>query len=126
MENLGKWMQESLSSGKTEENSPLGLAMNYCLKRWSEMTEFCHTPGVPLSNAECERAIKRIIPHRKASLFYKTAKGAHVGDVMQSLMITCEEADVSSFDYLAWLQENKSKVASSPSDFLPWMMPKLS
>ena len=124
LESLGKWMQDSLKTEETEENSPLGLAMTYSLKRWSELTEFCHTPGVPLSNAECERNIKRVITHRKNSLFYKTAKGAQVGDVIQSLIVTCHESGINCFDYLTWIQENKSAAQSTPEKYLPWCLPQ--
>jgi transposase len=120
MDDLGKWMMEQIQSKKVEENSELGGAIKYCLNRWSELTEFLYTPGVPLSNSEAERAIKKIITHRKNSLFYKTEKGAHVGDVIQSLIATCEAANINIFKYLAWIQENKSKVKADPGKFLPW------
>ncbi len=111
---------KGLASGDIEENGALGGAVNYMVKRWTELNEFLHTPGVPLSNAECERIIKKIITHRKNSLFYKTAKGAHVGDVIQSLIATCQEAGISPFKYLTWLQENKTAVRQSPEAYLPW------
>jgi hypothetical protein len=123
MKELGEWMVRKMESGEVEENSPLGKAINYSLKRWTELNEFLYTPGVPLSNAECERSIKRIITHGKNSLFYKTAKGAHVGDVIQSLITTCQDSGVNCFKYLAWLQENKSQVKVNPADFLPWCLP---
>lgn len=117
---LGKWMMVGIDTGAIEENGALGSAVKYMIKRWTELNEFLHTPGVPLSNAECERTIKKIITHRKNSLFYKTAKGANVGDVIQSLIATCQEAGVSPFKYLAWLQENKTAVKQAPETFLPW------
>lgn len=120
MDGLGQWMQDQVESDKTEENSPLGGAINYCLKRWTELTEFLRIPGVPLSNSEAERAIKKIITHRKNSLFYKTEKGAKNGDVIQSLVATCEESGKNPIKYLAWIQENKSKVTQHPEQFLPW------
>ena len=80
MEELGIWLSEQRK--EVEENGPLGAAIRYSLDRWTELNEFLHTPGVPLSNAECERTIKLIIMHRKNSLFYKTIKGAHVGDCL--------------------------------------------
>ena len=78
MDRLGRWMTEQLASGAIEENSDLGGAVQYFLKRWTTLNEFHHLPGVPLSNAECERTIKSIIRHRKNSLAYKTEKkGSH-------------------------------------------------
>lgn len=47
------------------------------LKRhWKELTLFLRVPGVPLDSNAVERALKKAILHRKASLFYKTANGA--------------------------------------------------
>lgn len=121
MERLGKWMQDGLKQGYVEENSELGGAIAYCLERWTELNEFLHTPGIPLSNAECEQKIKLIITHRKNSLFYKSARGAYVGDVIQSLIATCHESNTNCFQYLEWLQMNKADVAKNPGDYLPWM-----
>ena len=117
---LGKWMQKQQRQELAEENSPLGKVIDYFLKCWTEMTEFLHTPGVPLSNSECERAIKLIITHRKNSLFYKTENGARRGDVIQSLLATCQKAGINCFGYLAWLQENKPKVKAHPGQDLSW------
>lgn len=117
---LGQWMVAKKNSDEVEDNGELGGAINYWLKRWSELTEFLHTPGVPLSNCECEQAIKTIITHRKNSLFYKTINGAKIGDVIQSLIVTCQNSNINCFKYLAWLQENKPKVKANPQLFLPW------
>ena len=120
MEDLGEWMKQQMDEELVEENGPLGEAINYSLKRWTELTEFLHTPNVPLSNTECERTIKIIITHRKNSLFYKSTKGAHVGDVIQSIIVTCQHSQINCFKYLAWIQENKSQVKVRPKDFMPW------
>lgn len=124
MERLGRWMVTQLQTEAVEENSDLGKAINYCLKRWTAFNEFHHIEGVPLSNADCERAIKSVITHRKNSLFYKTENGAHVGDVIQSLIATCEQASVNCFEYLEWLQINKSAVLAHPERFAPWCHPQ--
>jgi len=120
MEDLGKWMKKQIDDELVEENGPLGGAINYSLKRWTELTEFLHTPNVPLSNTECERTIKTIITHRKNSLFYKSKKGAHVGDVIQSIIVTCQNSQINCFKYLAWIQENKSQIKVRPKDFMSW------
>ena len=121
MNDLGEWMSKKYSSGLVEENAPFGQALNYCLKRWSTLTEFLRIPGAPLSNGESERTIKWAIMHRKNSLFYKTENGARNGDIIQSLVSTCEKATVNPIKYLAWLQENKSKVKVTPELYLPWL-----
>jgi hypothetical protein len=60
-------------------------------------------PGVSLDNNVVERALKKAILHRKNSLFYKTRKGAQMGDLFMSLIHTCELNDVKAFDYLTEL-----------------------
>lgn len=76
--------------------------------------------GAPLSNDETERAIKPLAVYRKHSLFYKTEIGAATGDVIQSLIQTCNQNGIESFAYLAALQEHRSKVIAEPEAWLPW------
>ena len=120
MEFLGFWMKDQLEGKKAEPNSPLGKAISYNLKRWKELTTFLRVEGAPLSNAEAERSIKWAICHRKNSLFYKTMNGAKQGDIIQSMIRTCNQAGINSFDYLVALQENRSKVYEAPEQWLPW------
>jgi hypothetical protein len=120
MDSLHQWMLDQFQSRRVEPNSPLGKAINYCLKRWPELTRFLEIPGVPLSNSDTEQAIKWAICHRKNSLFYKTQNGARNGDIIQSIIKTCNSAGVNSFDYLVALQENRSRVYESPELWLPW------
>lgn len=103
-----------------EPNNKLVSAINYLLKRWEKFSGFLVYPGAPLSNAECERAIKRAIVHRKNSLFYKTEKGALVGDVIMSLITTCIYERVATHDYLTRLVEHSAAVEATPGDWLPW------
>ena len=41
-------------------------------------------------NNICERALKRVVLHRKNALFYRTLHGADAGDLFMSLIHTCE------------------------------------
>jgi hypothetical protein len=49
-----------------------------------DIPAFLRVPGAPLDNNICERALKRAILHRNNALFYKTNRGAHVGDLFMS------------------------------------------
>lgn len=60
------------------------------LKHWEPLPLFLRHPGVPLDNNRCERALKKVILHRKNAYFYKTAHGARVRDMFMSLIHTCE------------------------------------
>ena len=84
------------------------------------MTLFLREPGVPLDNNLAERSLKRAIMHRKNSMFYKTQKGARVGDLYMSLIHSAELNKVNPFDYLVALLRNHAFVEENPEEWLPW------
>ena len=114
-------LYEQLQQRKIEPNSTLGGAVNYLLKHWGKLTRFLETPGAPLDNNLCERALKKAIIHRKNSLFYKTENGAAVGDLFMSLIYTAELNQVDSFDYLVQLQCHATAITADPASWMPWM-----
>jgi len=120
MKELHRWMTDQLESRKAEPNSGLGKAISYMLKHWEPLTLFLRVRGAPLDNNLCEMALKRAILHRKNSLFYKTLRGAQVGDIFMSLIHTCKLAKVNPFDYLVALQKHAQAVLTKPQDWLPW------
>ena len=87
---------------------------------WPKLTLFLEKPGVPLDNNIAERALKKAIRHRKNSLFYKTRKGAQMGDLFMSLIHTCELNDVNAFDYLTELLRHPEELKQNPSEWMPW------
>ena len=120
MEDLQAWMQCQFAEKLVEPNSALGNAINYLLKRWHRFTLFLRQAGAPLDNNICERALKKAILHRKNSMFYKTRRGAHVGDMFMSLIYTCELSGANAFDYLNQLQLNAANATKSPERWMPW------
>jgi transposase len=120
MEDLQRWMAEQLDEKKVEPNSGLGEAIAYMQKRWDQLTRFLEVPGVPLDNNAAERILKKAILSRKNSYFYKTAKGAHVGDMFMSLIHTTELVQANPFDYLTKLQKHARDLTSNPSQWMPW------
>jgi transposase len=120
MDELQRWMTEQLEHKRVEPNSGLGKAFNYFLKRWSKFTLFLRVPGAPLDNNIAERALKKAICQRNASLFYRSQRGADVGDIFMTLIHTAELHDENPFDYLTELQRNYKAVAERPADWLPW------
>ena len=120
MEGFNHWLHEQIDEKKVEPNSGLGEAIKYTIKHWEPLTLFLRVAGAPLDNNACERILKKAILHRKASLFYKTENGAHVGDLFMSLIHTCELCKADPFDYLTDLQHHAKEVAESPHNWLPW------
>ena len=73
-----------------------------------------------LGNNICERILKKAILHRKNALFYKTSRGAHVGDIFMSLIHTAELCEADAFGYLTELERHAKDVAVNPQDWMPW------
>ena len=120
MEELERWMGNQFSERKVEPNSGLGKAIAYMQRHWKALTLFLREPGAPLDNNLCERALKRVVLHRKNALFYRTMNGARVGDLFMSLIHTCDLNGVNSFDYLVELMRHAKQVAASPREWMPW------
>ena len=120
MDDLKIWLDDQIQAKKVEENSALGRAILYVVKRWEALTLFLRKPGAPLDNNLCERILKKAILNRKNSLFFKTRKGATTGDRYLSLIHTAELCRENSFEYLTALQRHSKLVAKQPRDWLPW------
>ncbi|MCX5738572.1 MAG: IS66 family transposase, partial [Proteobacteria bacterium] len=120
MSDLKAWLETELADNKVEPNSSLGDAMQYMLDHWHALTQFLRVAGAPLDNNICERALKKAILHRKNSLFFKTERGAHVGDVCMSLIHTAELCGANPFEYLVALLRHADEVRAAPADWMPW------
>jgi transposase len=120
MNKLKSWIETKLENREVEPNSGLGQAFGYLLRHWEPLTLFLRKPGAPLDNNIIERALKKVILHRKNSLFYKTINGARVGDIFMSLIETCRLAKVNVYNYLTVILENAAALRENPSAWMPW------
>jgi hypothetical protein len=119
MRDLKRWIEDYESRG-VEPSSVLGKAFDYVLNHWPAFTRFLEVEGAPLDNNRVERVLKMVIRHRKNSLFYKTRRGALVGDILMSVIRTCQENGVNPFDYLTDVGKNASAIKDDPEAWLPW------
>jgi transposase len=120
MEELHIWCDAQFEERKVEPNSGLGQAISYLLKHWEKLTLFLRMAGAPIDNNLVERALKKAILHRRNSLFYKTRKGAEMGDLFMSLIHTCELNGINPFDYLTELQRHAEELKQNPPEWMPW------
>jgi transposase len=120
MTQLHEWFAQQLKERKVEPNSGLGSAFAYMNNHWHALTLFLRQAGAPLDNNICERALKKVILHRKNALFYKTQNGAHVGDIFMSLISTCQLVGSDPFDYLTALHRNSPELSRNPQQWMPW------
>ena len=120
MDQMKNWFAQQIDGKRCEPNSGLGSAIAYMQTRWEELTLFLRIPGAPLDSNIVERALKRAILHRKNALFFKTKRGAGVGDLFMSLIHTCQLSEVNAFEYLTVLQQNADHLAREPGRWMPW------
>jgi len=120
MSEIETWMRAQFEQKRVEPNSGLGKAFDYMLQRWPKFTLFLRVPGAPLTNNVCERALKAAIRHRNNSLFYRTPRGANVGDMYMSIIYTAEVNGENALAYLTALLRHAKAVAERPADWLPW------
>jgi len=120
MQQLHRWLEAQLAERKTEPNSGLGKAITYLLRHWRALTAFLRIAGAPLDNNIVERALKRVVLHRKNALFYRTLNGAQVGDLYMTLIHTCQLCGANSFEYLIELQRHARELAANPAEWMPW------
>ena len=120
MDELKSYLDSLITDKRVEPNSTMGKAANYMRDRWTEMTRFLELPGAPLDNNLCEQALKMAIRHRNNSLFYKTDKGAMVGDLYMSLIQTCENNKINPLDYLTTVLQKITDATKAPEEWMPW------
>lgn len=120
MDEMKRWLGKQVDEKLCEPNSDLGSAVAYMLRHWQPLTLFLRVAGAPLDSSIVERSLKKAILHRKNSLFYKTQRGARVGDLFMSLISTCQLSIVNPFDYLTALQRNADRLAREPAHWMPW------
>jgi transposase len=120
MQELHTSMNEQLNEHKVEPNSGLGKAFSYLLNHWTKLTLFLSQPGAPLDNNIVERSLKKAILNRRNALFYRTLKGAAVGDLFMGLIHTCELNGANPFDYLTELLRHAEHLKQQPSAWMPW------
>ena len=120
MEKLHDWLEAQIAQKQVEPNSGLGKAITYLLRHWKGLTAFLRQAGAPLDNNLCERALKRVVLHRKNALYYRTLNGAQAGDLFMSLIHTCELCQANPFDYLTELQHHAVELSANPSAWMPW------
>ena len=120
MDTLEDWFTTQLEEKKVEENSNLGKAITYMLKRWERLTLFLREPGAPLDNNAAERILKLVVLSRKNSYFYRSERGAFVGDMYMSIIQTCKLCHANPVQYITALLRHAGEVLARPSDWMPW------
>ena len=120
MKDLKLWMEKSFKKKLVEPNSSLGKGIKYMQKHWKGLTAFLKHSGAPLDNNLLERQFRVPVLNRKNWLFYKNSYGAFVGDIILSIIKTCDLENVNAFDYMVKVQDHIEEVKLNPNDWMPW------
>jgi len=120
MEQLRLWIDEQFQQRRVEPNSALGKAFAYLQRHWQGLTQFLSQCHAPLDSNAVERALKRVVLHRKNAHFFRTEHGAAVGDILMSVIETCRVNGIRAGDYLLQVLRNSRAVRDDPSGWMPW------
>lgn len=85
---------------------PMAQAVGYALNQWNELNVFAADAAVPIDNNISEREMKRIVLHRKNSLFVGNERGGQTAAILSSLTSTCRRHDINPQRYLTQLLTN--------------------
>src|SRR3954451_24117324 len=119
LEQLRCWIDEQFQQRKVEPNSVLGKALAYLQRHWEGLTQFLRHGRAPLDSNAVERALKRVVLHRKNALFFRTEHGAAVGDILMSVIETCRINGVHAWEYLLRVVRQARAVRDNPAGWLP-------
>ncbi len=120
VEEIFAWCKAQCQRTDLTPSDPLAKAVNYLIKRESELRVFLEDPDVPMDTNHLEREIRSIPLGRKNWMFCWTELGAeHVG-LIQSLISTCRLHGVNPHTYLTdVLQRISQHPASKVEDLTP-------
>ena len=114
------YCEELIETKQLEPNSSFGKALQYLKNQWEGLTLFLRIPGVPLSNNDNERQLKRAVLNRKNAYFFKNETGAKIADILMSVIETCALNNINAYNYLIAIQKNEKKVLENAKHWLPW------
>lgn len=101
LDEMHKWLQEK--SLVVPPKSPIGKAIQYCLKYWVALKRYIDDGRLEIDNNLSERAIKQFVIGRKNWLFHGSEKGATAGCYFYSLIQTCKVHNIDCFAYLKYI-----------------------
>ena len=114
LDDFFKWL--SKKSLQVVPKSLLGIAVNYTLKQWHRLVEYCDHGEVTPDNNAAENAIRPFVVGRKNWLFSGTPEGAAASACLYSLIETAKANGLEPYKYLRYLFQ-KLPFATSEDDY---------
>ena len=120
MKELKTWMEKAFQKKIVEPNSSLGKGIKYMQRHWKGLTAFLRHMGAPLDNNILEQQFRVPVLNRKNWMFFKNSYGAFVGDIVLSIIKTCDLENVNAFEYMVVIQDHYEEVKQNPEGWMPW------
>ncbi|EBF7355930.1 IS66 family transposase [Salmonella enterica] len=118
IDKLWSWLEQQKDA--CPENSALGKAVGYMLKRRETLSRFLDDGTLPLDNNRCERAIRPVVMGRSNWLFAGSlAAGTRAAQIMSLL----ETAKMNGLEPHTWLTDVLTRLPSWPEERLHELLP---
>ncbi len=119
---LENWLREQ--RGRVSKNSDTGKAIDYSLKRWTELTHFLDDGRLCMTNNAAERELRAVAVGRKNWTFAGSDEGGRRAAAIYTLIATAKLNDI---DPQAWLADMLARLpdhsAKRIHEHLPWHWP---
>jgi transposase len=120
MEKFKTWLDELYNTVLPQ--SPLGKAMNYCIKLWPGLTRFLEDGRLEIDNNLTEQEIKPFVIARKNFLFCASVDGAKALCMHFSIIRTAKAHGLDPYHYYVKLLKSipHCKTVADYEQLLPW------
>ncbi len=116
-----EWCQRRLDDPKLTPKHPIRKAIDYAMKRRSELETFLDDPDVSPDTNRIENAIRPIKLGQKNWLFAWNETGARSAAIVAGLLATCRMHDV---DPQTWLNDVLLRIATHPASRVDELTPR--
>jgi transposase len=98
LKTLKQWMTAEYP--KVLPQSPIGIAIAYCLPRWDKLSIYTTDASLLIDNNPVENAIRPVVIGRKNYLFAGSHEAAQRAAMVYSLFATCRLHQINPYDWL--------------------------
>ena len=116
---LEHWLREQ--RGRVSKNSETGKAIDYSLKRWTELTRFLDDGRLCMTNNAAERELRAVAVGRRNWTFAGSDEGGRRAAAIYTLIATAKLNDV---DPQAWLADVLARLPDYPARRIGDLLPR--
>jgi transposase len=98
LKKLYRWLKLTIKT--LMPNTPISKAVNYMLNHWRALCNFLSNGYLDIDNNKAERAMRRVAIGRKNWLFAGSDEGGKRAAIIYSILETCKQNGINTFDYL--------------------------